>query len=88
MNQNSPLIYQKALLQSEIYSMFEKAPDPLAAVRATAAVVDAYNKATGIDVAEAKDADKEVSKGADEAKKVDGDCPICFECMKGSKYVN
>eukprot|EP01031_Cornospumella_fuschlensis_P025492 gene25492-30777_t len=88
--QNSELVYQRALLQSELAQIFATAPEPAASVQAKKEVIVAYNKSLGIDSGEAGGGGGASSSSSDAAapvndKKPEGDCPVCFEDMTGGE---
>jgi len=88
--QNSPLIYQKALLQSELQSIFAAAPPiPSHGVVASNVIVSAYQHATGKSPGKGKssseaidvDVEEESKEETDLTDEEECDCPICFEAM-------
>ena len=88
--QNSPLVYQKALLQSELQSIFAAAPPiPSHGVVASSVIVSAYQQATGKSPGKGSssteaigvDAEEEESKEDADVLDEECDCPICFEAM-------
>lgn len=86
---NSPLIYQRALLQSELTEMFANAPKPTAVILAKKEVVTAYKKHTlGTDEGAApEEAAVEVVQSV-EAKEPEGECPVCFESLTGGEALD
>ena len=75
--EGSPLVFQRALLQSELQEIFENAPLAQQAAMASASVRRAFAAANG-------------GSAADEAQPeertltADDDCPICFEALLGA----
>ena len=82
--QNSPLIYQKALLQAELRSIFDAAPPiPSHGVVASNVIVNAYQQATGKSPGKGSSSCSAEEVVEEEGDVVDEecDCPICFEAM-------
>ena len=74
---SSPLIYQKALLQSELAEVFEKAPN-IALVSASVRVEDSVAKA----YQDSKDGQqKPPEKETAVVEFVESDCAVCFDPM-------
>jgi hypothetical protein len=84
--QNSPLIYQSALLQSELKEIFEKAPAP-ANVQASSAVLSAYKKAVIGSQDDQTGEEQEKSTAVNE-KVPEGECPICFESLQSTEQLD
>jgi len=86
-NRTSELIYQNALLQSELADVFRNAPIPTAAVLANRQVVKAYKKTLQTD--EVIDLIEEEEKTeAAEDKKPEGECPVCFDSLLGGEALD
>lgn len=86
--QHSELVYQTALLQTELAQIFAAAPEPTASVQAKKEVIAAYNKSMGIDTGETQEEASSSSAPAPAVvndKKPEGDCPVCFEDMTGGE---
>ncbi|KIJ59187.1 hypothetical protein HYDPIDRAFT_118776 [Hydnomerulius pinastri MD-312] len=87
--QHSHVWYQKALLTSELASIFADAP-PAPNSRAQKRVQEAYARATGKAPNTEASGSSSSSKAADLAKPprrqptADDDCPICYEGMHGA----
>jgi hypothetical protein len=82
----SPLIYQRALLQKELQSIFSSSPMIARDVLAKDEVICAYEKTVSgnpIEVIEIKDDDDDDN----ERSKPSGDCAICCDNMEDSKEV-
>ncbi|RYH22975.1 hypothetical protein EON65_18470 [archaeon] len=89
----SELVYQRALLQTELAQIFATAPEPAASVQAKKEVVVAYNNSMGTDHGEMGNGTSSSSISAPATapaapvneKKPVGDCPVCFEDMCGGE---
>lgn len=81
---NSPLIYQSALLESELKEIFAKAPAPTA-VLANTEVVAAYMKTVGDSEAVAEEPEEKKSQLVSNDKVPEGECPVCFESLLTSE---
>lgn len=83
-DRNSDLIYQNALLQSELSEIFIRAPPLHNGVLANRNVVNAYKKAVHgepIDLTkEEKSVEVEVAVVVE--KKPEGECPVCFDSLE------
>lgn len=79
---SNPVIWQKALLTSELQDIFAAAPSVLAhaAPLASAAVRSTYSQVSG-GVKDESLADTIVGGATTQRKEVAGPCPICFEDM-------
>ena len=77
---HSPIIYQKALLQSELKEIFAKTSEATNAVKVREEVAAAYKKAFS-----GENTSGEVTQGESMTADVDNECPICFEGVVGTK---
>ena len=81
---NSELIYQNALLQSELATMFENAPKSTSIVLAKEEVVNAYKKSVlGEEVKEEEKVEIAVTE-----KLPEGECPICFDSLETAEKLD
>lgn len=82
---HSNLVYQDALLQSELSDIFERAPKAATGIQAKQEVVKAYKKTLGVDDEE----EEEVAVVASVNEKVaEGDCPVCFEDLPNGEALH
>ena len=77
---HSPIIYQKALLQSELQEIFTRVSEAAQAVKVRDEVAAAYKKAFSGENSSENSVQGELIKADD-----DHECPICFENIGGSK---
>ncbi|KAF8663994.1 hypothetical protein AX16_000845 [Volvariella volvacea WC 439] len=85
--QFSGLWYQKALLTSELESIFSSAPIAPNSV-SNPRLQDAYARATGKGAGKRKRGDEDEGGSSSKKRRVltqEDDCPICYETMGGSK---
>ena len=83
---HSPLIYQKALLQSELQEIFSKTAETANADKVRDEVAAAYKKAfSGENVSGEVASQGDDSQGESAIAADDHECPICFESIVGSK---
>ncbi|KAG2386053.1 hypothetical protein C9374_003202 [Naegleria lovaniensis] len=80
-NQNSHCVYQKALLHSELESIFKDAPPIPTSVQASERVVKEYKHLTG----EAEGESVQESTTTKQKPLHDAHCPICYEAFSGSE---
>eukprot|EP00494_Astrolonche_serrata_P025377 UN25638 len=82
LSQSSTFVYQKALLTTELKSIFESSPSLVMLsrenVRANSRVCKSYNKMMGVDGSD-ESADSADSGGVKQKPTEDNECPICLE---------
>jgi len=79
----SPLIYQSALLTSELKDIFADAPLSPGSIMASTQVQKKFREMNGMETKEEErkeEKKEEVTTGV-KRRPVDGDCPICYEAM-------
>jgi hypothetical protein len=81
---DSELVYQNALLQSELKQIFDNAPRAGADVVAKVEVVSAYKRTVG----EEEQVEEKVEVVVVNEKVPEGDCPICFESITTSEVLD
>jgi hypothetical protein len=83
---SSPLVFQKALLQEELLSIFQQAPMQVTkAVSAKACVTKVYRQTVLGQKEEGEDGEgekeEEEEKKEEEELPLEGDCAVCFDAM-------
>uniref|UniRef100_A0A7S3H0S9 SWIM-type domain-containing protein n=1 Tax=Spumella elongata TaxID=89044 RepID=A0A7S3H0S9_9STRA len=81
-DRNSELIYQNALLQSELSTIFIHAPPIHNGVLANRNVVNAYKKAIHGEPIDLTEDDKPTEVPVVVEKKPEGECPVCFDSLE------
>jgi hypothetical protein len=81
---DSELVYQNALLQSELKQIFDNAPRPGTDVVAKTEVVSAYKKTVG----EEEQVEEKVEIAVVNDRVPEGECPICFESITTSEALD
>jgi hypothetical protein len=86
--QDSELVYQQALLQSELGFIFDSAPKTATGVvQAKKEVVAAYKKTFCLDEKEEEE-EEPVAEAEVNVKEAEGDCPVCFEDLAGGEALD